>query len=322
MAYTPIVIEPEYVRMTGFHQDLTVGGGNFISFVLAQRRDVSQLAQNLIWDAVHGGTATERLGTRLGWNYMTAGNVTGFSSSNYLLQTPPTGTDAQYILKVRGGNAGTPGKITTEVTFGTEPEADLVIVTLEGGIFESEDEDDADLISWWALHAIGRGLGMGDASDDLDIMFPVFRGEADSLGPNILASECNMDALEVLTSGPPAAPAVVCGSEPMPPAVPVAGDAVLTTDRTFYVDGEAMAVTVTVDDTAGSDLPDVLTIVTITGANGNEYTARGITNSSGVVTFNIGVGGNFGIGTYTLVPLVHAGDIVTIGASKTVTVDD
>ena len=322
MAFTPAVIEPEYVRMTGFHQDLTVGGGTFFASVLAQRRDVSQFAQDLIWDAIHGATALERLGTRFGWNYMTAGNVTGFTTSNYLLQVPPVGTDPQLIIKVRGGNAGTPGKVTVEVDFGTAPEADQVIVTLEGGIFESEDPDDADLIFWWGLHAIGRGLGLGEASDDQDIMFPAFRGEVDSNGPNIFASEADIAALEVLVAGAPGAVAVTKGGASLPSADPIAGSVVLTTDRTFYVDGEAMAVTVTVDDTASADLPGVLTIVTITGANGKEYTARGITNSSGIVNFNIGVGGNFGVGTYSLVPTVIAGDAVVVGATKTVTVDD
>jgi len=322
MAFTPVVIEPQYVRMTGFHQDLTVGGGTFFASVLAQRRDVSQLAQDLVWDAIHGGTPAERLGTRLGWNYMTAGNVTSFTTSNYLMQVPPVGTDAQLIVKVRGGNAGTLGKITTEVTFGTAPEADLVVVTLEGGIFEKEDEDDADLIFWWALHAIGRALGLGEASDDFDIMFPVFRGEPDSLGPNVFVSTADIAALEALVAGAPGAVAVVVGGASLPAADPIAGSVVLTTDRTFYVDGESMAVTITVDDTSSSDLAGVQTVVEVTGANGNIYTARGITNSSGVVTTQIGVGGNFGIGTYSLVPTVKAGGATIIGATKTVTVDD
>lgn len=322
MAFTPLVVEPEYVRLTGFHQDLSVGGGTFFAAILAQRRDVSQLAQDLIWDAIHGGTPDERLGTRLGWNYMTADNVVGDSSGNYLIQDPPVGTDAQLIIKVRGGNAGTSARISTEVTYGTPPLASLVVVTLEGGLFEKEDEDFADEIFWWGLRAIGRGLGMGEASDDLDIMFPAFRGDVDSLGPNIYASEADIAALNVLVAGAPVNPAVVVGGASQPTADPIAGTVTLTTDRTFYVDGEAMAVTVTVDDTSGADLANVLVIVTITGANDKTYEARGVTNSSGVITASIGVGGSFGIGTYTLVPTVSAGGVTVVGATKTVTVDD
>ena len=323
MTYTPLVIEPQYVRMAGFHQDLSVGGGNFISFVLAQRRDVSDFAQDIIWDAVHGGTPAERLGTILGWNHMTAGNVTGFSSSNYLLQAPPTGTDAQFILKVRGGLAGSSPRITREVTYGTAPEADLVVITLEGGLFESEDEDDETLILWWALHAIGLGLGLSHASDERDIMFPVFRGEEDSGGANIFASECDMDALEVIVAGAPVTPAVVCGGASMPPANPIPGAVVLTTDRTFYVDGESMAITVTVDDTAASDLPGAIATVVVRGANDQEYIARGITNSSGILNAQVQVGGPFGVGgTYTLTPSAEAAGVTAFGTAKTVTVDD
>ena len=322
MTFTPSVIEPEYVRMVGFHQDLSVGGGTFFASVLAQRRDVSQLTQDLIWDAIHGGTPAERLGTRLGWNYMTRDLVTGFNAGNFMLQVPPTGTDPQLIIKVRGGLAGTPGKVTVEVEYGTAPLADKVVVTLEGGIFESEDDDDADLIFWWGLHAIGLGLGMGVASDDLDVMFPRFRGELDSLGPNLFASQCNIDALNVLVAGPPGTPAVVCGGAAMPPAAPIAGDITCTSDRTFYVDGESMEVTVNVKDTAAANLENALVTIKITGANEKEYVSRGVTDGSGNVVTRIGVGGAFGIGTYSLQPVAMVNGVEVTGAVKTVTVDD
>lgn len=322
MTFTPVITGPEYVRMAGFHQDLTVGGGFFLASVLAQRGDVSQLSQDLIWDAIHGNTDMERLGTRMGWNYMTADNVVGDSAGNFLLQEPPTGTDPQLIVKVRGGLAGTPGKVSTQVIYGTAPLATRVVVTLEGGIFESEDEDDADLIFWWGLHAVGLAMGLGHGSDDQDIMYPVFRGEPDSLGPNIFVSQADIAALNVLTMGAPAATAVVVQGASLPSAIPIPGTISCTTDRTFYVDGETMEVTVTVDNTSGADLANALVTITITGANGNEYVSRGVSNSSGVVASNIQVGGNFGIGTYTVVPSAVAGGVEVLGTAKTVTVED
>jgi hypothetical protein len=323
MAYTPLVIEPEYVRMAGFHQDLSVGGGAFYASVLAQRRDVSKLAQDLIWDAIHGNTPAERLGTRLGWNFMTADNVPGFSPANYLIQAPPVGLDPQLIVKVRGGLAGTPGKVSTEVEYGTAPLADRVVVTLEGGIFESNDEeDDADLIFWWGLFAVGLALGMGHASDDRDIMFPRFRGEVDSLGPNLFASECNMDAINALVLGPPATPAVVCGGASMPPADPIPGAVSCTSNQTFYMDGETAVINVEVDDTTASDLSNALVKVCVTGANGKEYLSRGVSDGSGEITTNIQVGGAFGIGNYTMTPSVVAGGVEVLGATKTIFVDD
>jgi hypothetical protein len=278
MSFSPVTIEPQYVRMTGFTYD--IGSIGYIPYIVRFGKTVSEQARQAVADAfdkVHGTTP--------GWNYAAAGNVAAFGGD--MLQEATISEDP-FIVFVVTGKAGdnNPVKLVFDATVTSPPLVDRMVVRMSGDLFENNDSLVQEKQFFWALHMVGRALGITVASKEQDVMFPVF-------ADNLSISECDIDALNDIFPGPPADPAVTCGAV-MPAAQPLPSTLSVSSLRSFYVAGETAIILV------DGDVSGLLHRLYIVSASDTSLTFVATSDGSGNTSFSLPTGGLLGVGTYTI----------------------
>jgi hypothetical protein len=332
MAYSPVTIEPQQVLSFGFNYDTSVvGSPPGIAYIFVPDRFVSTQAKNMFVNAIDD----DDIVVSPGWNYAVFGNHAVFtgdpdSDEGMLQKASVQGVDPQIVFRLKRGQAGGAEKVllNIEPVGSGDTNVDLMVCTLQGDLFVSNDPDNADLQRWWAMFAIGRALGINQATDSADVMFPAFNEEAvfiDSATgfiPNIVVSECDIDALAFIYPGTSltADGGVGCGGSPTPDNVPWPAEVTCSSDRDTYYDNESIQVDLHVEDTDGSDLVGALAEIVVVTENNNVFRNSGVTDSGGDVSVLVVAGGAFGFGDYVVTGTVRVSNSTIVGADKTLTI--
>ena len=303
MTFSPATIEPQSLRITGFHYDFSATN---LKYNLQFGGTVSNLAKAQIGDSFDKVDASVP-----GWNYATRDNVTGVAAPGILVQ-PPFGTDPQIIFIVSGAAGdGNRANITLESKAGIAPLSDLMIVRMTGDIFESNDAANAQELFWCGMQMIGRALGLGPSTNPNALMFPKFNtGSA----MNNIVSACDIDALIAIhVTGPAFPTGVVCGTPtpPLPSSAPIPTTVGLLIGQTVYAAGEGADVSVT----TGVSKANVC--ITLNPANADPVEFNLIADATGTAAFTLPTGGPLGLGVYTVDVNAKANGFNARAAQKT-----